>query len=228
MSARGECSRRSTSPATTLRARSQSCESACGQNPAMRRSGSRPESRTGAPATGPEAIKALDRAVALDPKLAPAHLQLGIALRRQGDPERALEQFRLAAGLAPKDPQSAYEYGKALKETAGPRGRDRAIPARPRVEARFRTGAVFAGRRAAAAGGRGSWTAHSSKRSATCGPSAGNSPNRNWRSTPASRCSRTGMSDGALERFEAATKTSPTFAPGFYCLGLALDQKGRV
>ncbi len=48
------------------------------------------------------AVPALERAIAQDPKSAPAHVFLGLALKALGRPSEAAAQFRLAAEISPE------------------------------------------------------------------------------------------------------------------------------
>jgi tetratricopeptide (TPR) repeat protein len=61
----------------------------------------------------PEAITEYRRAISLDPKLAPAHLNLGISLR-DSDAAAAAESFRRAVDLLPGQPRPIYLLGEAL------------------------------------------------------------------------------------------------------------------
>ncbi len=54
-------------------------------------------------------------ALRLDPKLARAHVMLGVTLRRQGDHKGALANFRKAVELDPTDPNAQYNLGMELK-----------------------------------------------------------------------------------------------------------------
>jgi tetratricopeptide (TPR) repeat protein len=62
----------------------------------------------------PEAIAEYRRAVSLDPNLAPAHLNLGIALL-DSDAAAAAESFQRAAALLPGQPRPIYLWGQALE-----------------------------------------------------------------------------------------------------------------
>ncbi len=61
-----------------------------------------------------EAIKEYRRALELDPKLAAAHLNLGLVLM-DSDPSAALESFHHAAALLPDQGQPHYLAGRALE-----------------------------------------------------------------------------------------------------------------
>jgi Tfp pilus assembly protein PilF len=56
----------------------------------------------------------LDKAIALDPKLAEAHGALGQALQAQGKLREAVRAYRRALALAPKDAKAHYNLGLAL------------------------------------------------------------------------------------------------------------------
>ena len=62
----------------------------------------------------PEAIAEYRLATSLDPKLAPAHLNLGISLL-DSDPTGAAESFRRAVDLLPGQSRSVYLLGEALE-----------------------------------------------------------------------------------------------------------------
>src|SRR5882672_8858588 len=64
-----------------------------------------------------EAKAEFSRAIALDPKMAPAHLNLGLVLM-ETDPAGAAEAFRHAADLQPTESRPRYLVGYAL-ERAG-------------------------------------------------------------------------------------------------------------
>ena len=63
-----------------------------------------------------EAIAAYRRAIALDPNLAPAQLNLGIALL-DSDPAAALESFETTANLLPGQARPIYLMGEALEHS---------------------------------------------------------------------------------------------------------------
>jgi len=64
----------------------------------------------------PQAIAEYRQAISLDPKLAPAHLNLGIALlHSDADPAAAAESFRRAAELLPGEGRPIYLLGEALE-----------------------------------------------------------------------------------------------------------------
>src|SRR5690242_1868425 len=65
----------------------------------------------------PEAIAEYRRAISLDPKLAPAHLNLGIALLDSA-PASAAESFRRAIELLPGQPRPVYLLAEALERSA--------------------------------------------------------------------------------------------------------------
>jgi len=62
----------------------------------------------------PEAIAEYRQAISLDPKLAPAHLNLGISLL-DSDAAGAVESFRRAVDLLPGQPRPVYLLGEALE-----------------------------------------------------------------------------------------------------------------
>jgi len=62
----------------------------------------------------PEAIAEYRRAISLDPKLAPAHLNLGISLL-DSDAAAAAESFRRAVDLLPGQSRPVYLLGEALE-----------------------------------------------------------------------------------------------------------------
>ena len=64
----------------------------------------------------PEAIAEYRRAISLDPKLAPAYLNLGISLL-DSDPTGAAESFRHAVDLLPGQPRPVYLLGEALERS---------------------------------------------------------------------------------------------------------------
>jgi tetratricopeptide (TPR) repeat protein len=71
------------------------------------------------------ALKALDRAVTLDPRLGMAHYEAGRVLREHmKDPARAVTSLEQAAALEPDKPEVLSEYGVALFEMKQP---DRAL-----------------------------------------------------------------------------------------------------
>src|SRR5689334_11301854 len=51
---------------------------------------------------GPEARAAFERAIALDPKFAPAHYHLGVAYWLAQDPTRAIAELEAAVSIDPK------------------------------------------------------------------------------------------------------------------------------
>ena len=59
---------------------------------------------------GEEAIGELDRALDLDPKMAPAHGTLGMCKRFLGRPEESEGHARKALQLSPRDPQAGTWY----------------------------------------------------------------------------------------------------------------------
>jgi tetratricopeptide (TPR) repeat protein len=61
-----------------------------------------------------DAATAYRRAVELDPKLVPAHINLGLVLL-DSDPDSALTSFRRAADLTPTDGRPHYFEGRALE-----------------------------------------------------------------------------------------------------------------
>src|SRR5262249_60117741 len=58
-----------------------------------------------------EAKASLRKALAFDPSLAPAHLQLGIIAQAEGRTEESLRFFERAASLDPKMPAAHYRLG---------------------------------------------------------------------------------------------------------------------
>jgi tetratricopeptide (TPR) repeat protein len=75
----------------------------------------------------PEAVTTLEAAVKLMPKERLAREQLARAYERAGRPSAAIEQYRAMRGLAPDDPETAYQLGRAylrLSEWAMQRLRD--------------------------------------------------------------------------------------------------------
>jgi tetratricopeptide (TPR) repeat protein len=64
----------------------------------------------------PEAIAEYRRAISLDPKLAPAHLNLGISLL-DSDAAAAAESFRRAVDLLPGQSRPVYLLGEALERS---------------------------------------------------------------------------------------------------------------
>jgi Flp pilus assembly protein TadD len=64
----------------------------------------------------PEAIAEYRRAISLDPKLAPAYLNLGISLL-DSDPTGAAESFRHAVDLLPGQSRPVYLLGEALERS---------------------------------------------------------------------------------------------------------------
>jgi tetratricopeptide (TPR) repeat protein len=64
----------------------------------------------------PEAIAEYRQAISLDPKLAPAHLNLGISLL-DSDAAGAAESFRRAVDLLPGQPRPVYLLGEALERS---------------------------------------------------------------------------------------------------------------
>jgi protein O-GlcNAc transferase len=64
----------------------------------------------------PEAIAEYRQAISLDPKLAPAHLNLGVSLL-DSDPAAAMESLRRAIELLPGQPRPLYLLAEALELT---------------------------------------------------------------------------------------------------------------
>jgi len=64
----------------------------------------------------PQAIDQYRRAISLDPNLAPAHLNLGIALL-DSDAAAAADSFRRAAALLPDQSRPIYLWGQALERS---------------------------------------------------------------------------------------------------------------
>jgi Tfp pilus assembly protein PilF len=60
------------------------------------------------------AVAAYERAVGLDPALAPAHVNLGVALLEQGRTREALSRLQTALDLAPEQPDALVHLGEAL------------------------------------------------------------------------------------------------------------------
>jgi tetratricopeptide (TPR) repeat protein len=67
-----------------------------------------------------EALAALREACAADPRSANAHRQLGLLLRRTGQPHEAVEALRRALALRPGDWRTLHELGLALEDTRQP------------------------------------------------------------------------------------------------------------
>ncbi len=61
-----------------------------------------------------EAEKTLRQGIARNPREAVLHHTLGLTLTRQKRPAEALQEFRMAATLAPTNGRFAYVYGVAL------------------------------------------------------------------------------------------------------------------
>jgi predicted Zn-dependent protease len=75
--------------------------------------------RTGIDAAAPEgaeAIAAFEAAIKLDPTLAGPRTELGKALLRRGDTQRAIEQLERAATLDPDNPAPLYLLGQAYRK----------------------------------------------------------------------------------------------------------------
>jgi tetratricopeptide (TPR) repeat protein len=64
------------------------------------------------------AISALRHAIRLNPRFEPAHLLLGVMLRRAGHHAEALAQFRKSVELNPSDPEAQFNLGMELKSGA--------------------------------------------------------------------------------------------------------------
>lgn len=67
-----------------------------------------------------EALAALREACLIEPRSASAHRQLGLLLRRLGQPHEAVEALRRALALRPGDWRTLHELGLALEETRQP------------------------------------------------------------------------------------------------------------
>jgi tetratricopeptide (TPR) repeat protein len=67
------------------------------------------------------AMAAYRRALAIDPDLADAHLNLGRLLHEGGDPARAETHYRRALAIDPGDALAAYNLGVALQDRQQPR-----------------------------------------------------------------------------------------------------------
>jgi tetratricopeptide (TPR) repeat protein len=80
----------------------------------------------------PEAIAEYQRAISLDPNLAPAHLNLGISLL-DSDPAAAAESLERAAKLLPGQPRPVYLIGEALERSGK----------RPQAIEQYRTAAAL-------------------------------------------------------------------------------------
>jgi tetratricopeptide (TPR) repeat protein len=63
-----------------------------------------------------EALATYERALALDPQLAEAHLNLGRLLHDRGDLPAAERHYRLALAAHPDDPLAAFNLGVALQD----------------------------------------------------------------------------------------------------------------
>ena len=61
-----------------------------------------------------EAVPYLERALAIKPDYAEAHLNLGVALANQGKPDEAIQQFEWALKLNPNSVEACYNLGDAL------------------------------------------------------------------------------------------------------------------
>jgi tetratricopeptide (TPR) repeat protein len=73
-------------------------------------------------ATAPEeAAEAYRRALALDPRHADAHVNLGRLLHESGDAESAGEHYRRALDCRPDDATAAFNLGVALEDLGRPR-----------------------------------------------------------------------------------------------------------
>jgi serine/threonine-protein kinase len=68
------------------------------------------------PALVPLARRACERAVGLNDLLAPVHVTLGLLARGTGEPERAVEHFRMALRLEPASATARREMGRALTD----------------------------------------------------------------------------------------------------------------
>ena len=68
------------------------------------------------PATSQQIKSMLEKAVALDPKLAEAQLQLGIVQATQGHYEQAVTAYRKAVGANPHLAEAHYWLGRAYKQ----------------------------------------------------------------------------------------------------------------
>ena len=62
----------------------------------------------------PEAVKYFERALRVDARFAPAHLQLGIAMAMQKRQDEALGHFKAAVELAPENPHAFFQFGQAI------------------------------------------------------------------------------------------------------------------
>ena len=65
---------------------------------------------------GAEAIGAFEEAIRLDPALAGPRAELGKALLRRGDTEKAIEQLERATSLDPDNPAALYQLGQAYRK----------------------------------------------------------------------------------------------------------------
>jgi Flp pilus assembly protein TadD len=65
---------------------------------------------------GAEAIGAFEDAIRLDPSLAGPRAELGKALLRRGDTEKAIEQLERATSLDPDTPGPLYQLGQAYRK----------------------------------------------------------------------------------------------------------------
>ena len=63
-----------------------------------------------------QARQSIQRASTLDPKLASAHLQLGIILQTEGKWPAAVSEYQRAAALSPKDANVRYRLGSAYQK----------------------------------------------------------------------------------------------------------------
>jgi tetratricopeptide (TPR) repeat protein len=65
-------------------------------------------------------VPLLQRALVLEPDLPEAHLNLGVALRRQGDLAGAIAAYRQALQLRPHNPDGWHNLGLALEAEGKP------------------------------------------------------------------------------------------------------------
>ena len=83
------------------------------------------------------AIELIGRAVAITPSVAAYHCNLGESYRRAGQPERALESFRLAIARESAPGRCSPQPGPAYSSARSARRGDRGLPAGDRDQARL-------------------------------------------------------------------------------------------
>jgi DNA-binding transcriptional MerR regulator len=89
-------------------------------------------------ATSPdEAINAYQQALALDPSLAAAHINLGQLLHGRGDLRAAEGHYRAALAIDPGDPVAAFNLGVVLEDLTRPTDAEEAYRRALAVDPRF-------------------------------------------------------------------------------------------